>query len=248
MQLIEIGSRIRCQRKKIGMTQTELAERLNISPQAISKWELGLNAPDIMLLPSLAAILNLSIDQLLGYDLRSSHIVQGSVLVGRVVDYFQKILTAEPEHTAVYINTICYSVTERAIINGGTPITFYNGYLLFVFIGINHSERAVNSAVEIVKLKYKEDKASISVGLSAGQFYHGPIGHPDFSRIAAVGPPVVDAIKASIWAERYSESRFGVTREFMKQGKIPGRTKGPIPFELDGQVLQVYEVRPSLRG
>ncbi len=67
MNLDTIGKNIRVFRKKNGFTQEELAGRLGISFQAVSKWENGVTAPDISLLPELAAILGTSIDALLGY-------------------------------------------------------------------------------------------------------------------------------------------------------------------------------------
>jgi len=51
-------------RKDNGLTQEELAEKLNISFQAVSKWENGQTAPDIMLLPLLSQIFKVSIDAL----------------------------------------------------------------------------------------------------------------------------------------------------------------------------------------
>ena len=54
------------------MTQEQLASRLGISYQAISKWENGISCPDIMILPQLAEIFGISIDALFG---RASEIV-----------------------------------------------------------------------------------------------------------------------------------------------------------------------------
>ena len=48
------------------MTQEELAQKLNVSTQAVSKWEQKITSPDIMLLPELASIFNISIDELFG--------------------------------------------------------------------------------------------------------------------------------------------------------------------------------------
>lgn len=56
------------QRKKRGLTQEELAEKLGVSPAAISKWERGESYPDITLLPALANIFETSIDLLVGMD------------------------------------------------------------------------------------------------------------------------------------------------------------------------------------
>lgn len=51
-------------RKQNGLTQADLAKRLGISPQAISKWESGRAAPDIALLPLLATVFACDINTL----------------------------------------------------------------------------------------------------------------------------------------------------------------------------------------
>lgn len=63
-----IGERIADLRKKQGITQEQLAEKLNVSGQAVSKWENDLACPDIALLPDLADILQVSVDWLLRGD------------------------------------------------------------------------------------------------------------------------------------------------------------------------------------
>lgn len=55
-------------RKERGLTQEQLANLLNVSVSAVSKWELGANCPNLELLPSLAEIFQISIDSLLGYE------------------------------------------------------------------------------------------------------------------------------------------------------------------------------------
>ena len=61
----KIGAYISTLRKAQGMTQNELGERLQISYQAISKWERGECLPDTGLLLELAEILNTTVDSLL---------------------------------------------------------------------------------------------------------------------------------------------------------------------------------------
>ncbi len=63
-----IGETIRTNRVKLGYTQESLANELHVSPQAISKWEKGLNMPDINLLIPLSKALKIGVDQLLGGD------------------------------------------------------------------------------------------------------------------------------------------------------------------------------------
>ncbi len=63
------GKIIKELRIKAKMTQEELAETLNISGQAVSRWENGLAMPDISILPMLANMFDVTIDYLLGVDI-----------------------------------------------------------------------------------------------------------------------------------------------------------------------------------
>ena len=60
-----LGNYIAELRKKNGMTQAELAEKLGITDKAVSKWERDLSCPDIALLPRIAEIFGLSVDELM---------------------------------------------------------------------------------------------------------------------------------------------------------------------------------------
>jgi len=64
---MSIGSVIATKRKALGFTQKELADRLKVSFQAISKWEKDAAHPDVELLPALAEILGTTVDALVGY-------------------------------------------------------------------------------------------------------------------------------------------------------------------------------------
>lgn len=68
---MNIGKIISRKRKELGITQQVLAEKLHVSFQAVSKWENGISYPDIEILPELASILQISVDALLGYPLKS---------------------------------------------------------------------------------------------------------------------------------------------------------------------------------
>lgn len=66
MEQIYFGQRIAALRKSKGMTQEALAQRLGITNQAVSKWESDQCCPDIMQLPALADIFEISMDKLFG--------------------------------------------------------------------------------------------------------------------------------------------------------------------------------------
>lgn len=60
-----LGKRIAILRRAKELKQDELAEKLGVSPQAVSKWENDQTCPDISLLPLLSKILGVSVDELL---------------------------------------------------------------------------------------------------------------------------------------------------------------------------------------
>ena len=66
---MNFGETLKKLRKQKDMTQEQLAEYLNISTQAVSRWETGISLPDITLLPALANIFDVSTDILLGVDI-----------------------------------------------------------------------------------------------------------------------------------------------------------------------------------
>ena len=61
-----LGKRIVTNRKRLGLTQDQLAERLGVTAQAVSKWENDQSCPDITMLPKLAEIFGTTTDALLG--------------------------------------------------------------------------------------------------------------------------------------------------------------------------------------
>ena len=62
---MNLGKNIAELRKKSNLTQEELANMLGVSPQAVSKWENDAACPDISLLPKIAEIFGVTIDELM---------------------------------------------------------------------------------------------------------------------------------------------------------------------------------------
>lgn len=65
-----LNERIATLRRQANLTQEQLAERLGISAQAVSKWETGQTCPDVATLPDLAGIFGVSMDDLFGSEPR----------------------------------------------------------------------------------------------------------------------------------------------------------------------------------
>lgn len=63
-----VGKRIAALRKERGMTQKELAQQLHVTDKAISKWERGLNFPELTLLEPLATVLDTTVIHLLSLE------------------------------------------------------------------------------------------------------------------------------------------------------------------------------------
>ena len=62
---MSLGEKIREQRKKAGLSQEQLSEKLGVSRSAITKWETDKGIPDVDNLKALSKLLNVSIDYLL---------------------------------------------------------------------------------------------------------------------------------------------------------------------------------------
>ena len=68
-----LGKRIMQNRKRMGLTQDQLAEKLGVTAQAVSKWENDQSCPDISILPHLAEIFDITTDALLGRNRETVH-------------------------------------------------------------------------------------------------------------------------------------------------------------------------------
>ena len=68
---LTLGGTISYYRRLNSMTQEELAGKLNISYQAVSKWEQQRTSPDVTLLPLIADVFHISIDELFGRKLQT---------------------------------------------------------------------------------------------------------------------------------------------------------------------------------
>jgi len=93
---MKLGEKIRTLRKARKLTQEQLAEYMNVSSQAVSKWETGASSPDIEMLPRLAAFFHTTPDELLDFDRRRID-AEVAALVTESVP-----LRAEPERAEAF--------------------------------------------------------------------------------------------------------------------------------------------------
>ena len=112
MKEIHLGPILTENRRKVGITQEDLARFLGVSKAAVSKWETGSAYPDILMLPRLASFFNITIDQLMGYRPQLSREKIRQVYADLAKEFtvlpFEKVL----EHCREYIReySSCYSL------------------------------------------------------------------------------------------------------------------------------------------
>ena len=84
-----MGMVIASLRKAQGMTQAELADKMQVTDKAVSKWERDLSCPDIQSLPRLAEILEVSVEELMQGETRPASLVKR---INEIVDLVLKAL------------------------------------------------------------------------------------------------------------------------------------------------------------
>mgnify|MGYP003285616086 FL=1 len=82
MQKEHFGILLTTLKKKNGISQKEMAERLSVSTSAVSKWEHGKNLPDITMLGSIAEILQVSCDELLNPEMTLERLANSELQKG----------------------------------------------------------------------------------------------------------------------------------------------------------------------
>lgn len=97
MNIQEVGKNLRELRTKKGYTQGELAEILNVSHQAVSRWEKGDNLPDVMKLSELGKLYNVSIENILLEDNQiesnqQSRVLSTLTILSCVISFFTVVI------------------------------------------------------------------------------------------------------------------------------------------------------------
>lgn len=215
--LDELGNRIRAQRKKQNLKQDDIARALQISPQAVSKWERGENAPDLFTLAPLGRLLGVSVDWLLGTYQENLDVFDATVFVSSVQGAYEKSRQMDARSFATWANGLFYQVTEAVLRFDALPIKYMGDEFLCFFSGVNHLERAL----EATKLAKQTTEEKLAIGLSTGEVYLGSIGHPDYARADIVSETVNIAFLTMNWADENSKSACA-----MAGAPLPESTEG----------------------
>ncbi len=207
MLLSELGQRIRARREHLGLKQLDIAHALQVSPQAVSKWERGENGPDIAVLGALGKLLGVSTDWLLDTYREGLDVFDATVFTSTVVGAYEKSLQMTPSEFAVWTNGFQFQLTEAILRHDGIPIKYMGDAFLCFFSGSDHQRRAMRAA----GLAQRLITENLVIGLNSGNIYLGAMGHPDYAERDITGEVVNIAFLARNWAETHVESGIAAT-------------------------------------
>lgn len=163
--MTSVGENIKNIRKKIGITQEELAEKLSVTRQAVSNWENGKTEPDIETLTKIAQIFDIGIDELVDgipkdiKELRGkkSHLYVGIIFTAiYIISSLLMIIFEDPindyygrTYDAV-ISALCVLIWKPlTIVSGGIGISALVSYITGYYIK-NKKVRTVLTAIGTV--------------------------------------------------------------------------------------------------
>ena len=203
MNLVEFGKRIKQQREKKRLTQAQLANSLQITAQAVSKWERGENAPDISLLKSLSIILGISIDWLLTAEDKIEDTFEATVFCTSLRNYVEKSKQCSPRDITLWINGIFHVLTTSVLSEGGVPVKYVGDGFLAYFSQLDNAKRAYNTAVKTWKTL---ENQNLLITLNFGKIYLGVIGHSEYSHPDIMGDTVNTTFFMNQWCTKHYDS------------------------------------------
>ena len=175
---MDIGTKLVDLRKKYRLKQADLANSLQVSPQAVSKWERGENYPDIFLIRKMARLFDVSTDHLLGLHEEDRDVFEATVFCSGLNRFAEKGRQLSAKELAQWVNVIFHRMTDVVVKHGGVPVKYTGDGFLCFFSGAGHADRALKAAREI-------DRTSAANGavffLHTGEVYFGLAGHPDYA-------------------------------------------------------------------
>lgn len=112
-----LGAKIARLRKQQNLTQEQLAEKLGVTAQSVSKWENEITSPDISLLPAIAKIFNITTDELLGIVTPEQEKKMSELTNKERKNLMFKILVNSSDGDKVKVN-LPYNFVKTAIATG----------------------------------------------------------------------------------------------------------------------------------
>jgi transcriptional regulator with XRE-family HTH domain len=146
LQDLTLGRRIAHLRKAQGLTQDDLSEQLSITPQAISKWENDQSCPDVMTLPRLSRLLQVSIDTLL----TGSAPLQSSAAVKKPEELIVRMAITGEDGERVCIN-LPFTVFRLGARYGMITITWHENEVDFSSMSPSLERVDFNTMVQMIE-------------------------------------------------------------------------------------------------
>jgi len=238
---MDVGQKIRFLREKHGFKQINLANTLQVSPQAVSKWERGANHPDIPVLLKIARLFNVSADYLLGTADAKTGLIDATVFCTSVAHFARRSISMNSKEIADYTNVLFYQLTESVLKFDGIPVKCVGDGFLCFFSGPGHADRAIQAAIHAKKVIYQKD---LVIVLNSGDIYLGLIGHPQYATRDIVGETVNRAFLITGWVSKHCASGIGATEEVIKRAEQSfGILHHPgAAIELMEENVDIYEI------
>jgi class 3 adenylate cyclase len=239
---MDVGQKIRKLREKHGFKQVNLANALQVSPQAVSKWEKGANYPDIDMLMKIARLFDVSADYLLGITDAGSGVFEATVFCSALSHFAQRSISMSSKEVADHANMIFYHLTESVLKHDGIPVKYVGDGFLCFFSGPNHADRALKAAIRAKKAIYQKD---LVIGLNSGEIYLGLMGHPDYAARDIVGETVNRAFLIAAWASGHCPSGIGAAETVMARAEEHyemSRHHG-VEVDLIEGSMDIYEIK-----
>ena len=152
--MFKLGENLKKYRTQNNLTQEQLAEMLGVSPQAVSRWELGSTYPDITLLPIIANYFDITTDELFGL---SSEKLQKDI--DQIIEHKNML-----HNQGKMAEMISYLREKLALFPNSAAITYELGNALYLELCRNGSKSA-DALKEIVSL------AERAIKLDKGESY-----------------------------------------------------------------------------
>ena len=108
------------------LTQEELADFMGVTKASVSKWEKGINTPDLLLLPQLAAYFDVTIDELIGYEAQLS----GEQIRRKYVELSKDFVTRPFEDTIEKVRALAHKYYACYPFLLQLSILYWNHYML----------------------------------------------------------------------------------------------------------------------